>query len=80
MTIARFLDLLCSHPPTHRVVVDGYEQGGDLSPECVLVKGISLDTGTGSWQGKHRVPRDGSRTDPDAVQTVEALVFRCASW
>lgn len=81
MTVTELIDLLRSYPPALRIVVDGYEEGyDDLSPKRISVRRIRLDTGTKSWQGTHGDPRDGPEDDPDAVETVEALVFRRASW
>ncbi len=81
MTVAELIDLLRTYPPALRVAVDGYEEGyDDLSPDRISVRKIGLDTGTESWQGKHGDPRDGRGIDPDAVETVEALVFHRASW
>lgn len=80
MTVAQLIDALRNHPPALRVMVDGYEEGyDDLSPNRILVRRISLDTGTEAWQGKHGDPRDRPGNDSEPIQTIEALVFRRAS-
>ena len=76
MTVDELIQLLTTHSPNLRVVVNGYEDGyDDLSPKQVSVVKIALNTGKHQWEGAHGDP-DGL-TDADDI--VEALVLRRVS-
>lgn len=80
MTVAELIECLRAHPPSLRVVVDGYEDGyDDLANDRIIVTGICLDTGREFWQGKHGELPYGSESAAGNVEIVEALVLRRSS-
>lgn len=76
MNVEELSQILQTHPPDMRVVVNGYEDGyDDLSPDQIVPVKIVLNTGEHRWEGKHGDP-DGPT---DSADLVEVLVLRRVS-
>ena len=80
MTVDELVQLLASHPPHLRVVVDGYEGGYDhLSPRQLRVVKTAPNTGTRDYVGNHGdadyLPKDKLA----GLQVEEALALHRTS-
>ena len=81
MTVKALTELLSQYPENLRVVVNGYEDGyDDLAQERISVRKILLNTKTETWEGQHSDFDSLSHAKANAAETVEALVFRRASY
>ncbi len=80
MTVGELIDVLRTYPANLRVVVNGYELGyDDLTPDCISVSPIALDTGKDHWEGQHGDPGDAPSGAAEPVRIVDALVLRRTS-
>ena len=80
MTVYELIQLLRTHPPDLRVVVDGYEDGyDDLSPEQLQTVKITLNTGTREYVGTHGDVDYLSKEKLAGLKVEEALVLRRTS-
>ena len=80
MTVKELADLLATHPPDLRVVVNGYEDGyDDLAPEQISTVKIALNTGKHQWEGQHGDPNGRTASAPADTEIVQALALRRTS-